>query len=523
MISKHALQAFLSRKLDDYSWLKAKTKRGFLRRISQMGARPHLFKTPPYKHQLVSFYIGICISRFLFLLDMGLGKTKVVLDIFEYLWNNHKTKRALILVPNRVNVDGWREEVELHSRMECKLVLGTSKEKWEQFEEEADLFVTHYPGFVRMVTKKVAAKKKKGKKVLVPDEVALRRIAERFDMLIMDEIHKVKNHNTVTYKALVKLSDMMTFVFGMTGTPFGKDPQNLWPQFYIVDFGETLGTTLGIFREAFFNESFGFGGHRIYKLKKEMKDTLHQVIQNRSIRYEDHECTDMPKRVPVRVPITLTQEAAAYYAPTHDLLTVDMRAGSAKTKNNYAQLREICSGFVMWRDDEGVKNKVVFKDNLKLEALEELAEELPASRKMVIFHEYVESGRMIAAKLKELGYDCAQARGEIKDPAAEIRRFKDEESCRFLAANFASGGTGGNYQVANTVLFFESPSDPITRTQAEKRCTGARQKTYKRVYVYDFVTLGTVEEDIQESLEEGKNLFEEVVNGRRTISRPSYV
>lgn len=521
MISKQAVKAYLDRKLEDYSWLKEKSKHGFVRRISQMGARQHLFKTVPYLHQYVCFYIGICLTRFLFLLDMGLGKTKIVLDIFEFRWNNGEATRMLVLAPNRVNVDGWAEEIELHSRMEFQSVLGSTEEKWRKLEEEADIFVTHYPGFLHMVTKKKSAKKKKrGKKVLEPDESALRRIADRFDVLVLDEIHKIKNHQTVTYRALVKLSKMLPCVYGMTGTPFGKNPENLWPQFNVVDFGETLGTTLGIFREAFFDEKFGYGGHRKYKLKRGMEDTLHQVIQNRSIRYEDTECTDVPKRVDIRVPITISDEAFAYYKPAHATLTEDMRTHRRDVKNNYAQLRQICSGFIMWKDEDGTKEKVVFKDNPKLEQLEELALELPLSRKMVIFHEYIESGRMIAAKLKELGFDCAQARGEIKDPAAEVRRFKNDENCRFLVANLASGSEGGNYQVANTVMFFESPSDPIRRTQAEKRCTGARQKKYKRVYVYDFVTKGTVEEDILESLAEGANLFKLLVNGKATVSIP---
>ncbi len=295
----------------------------------------------------------------------------------------------------------------------------------------------------------------------------------------------------------------------------------MWPQFHIVDRGETLGNTLGIFREAFFDTKFGYGGHRKYVLKKDTQEFLHVMIQNRSIRYEDNECGDMPERVDIRIPITLSVEAVAYYKPTHTELTSDMRLNKQDKKNGYHQLRQICSGFVMWKEEDQ-KIEVLFKDNPKLDAIEELALELPTNRKMVIFHEYVYSGRMIAERLRNSKLDCAEVRGEVKDSIEQVRWFKEDPKCRYLVANIAAGSLGGNYQVANTVVFFESPSGPIPRTQAEKRCTGARQKLYRRVYVYDLVTRGTVEEDILKSLGEGKDLFDLLVNGKASISVPNH-
>ncbi len=61
-----------------------------------------------------------------------------------------------------------------------------------------------------------------------------------------------------------------------------------------------------------------------------------------------------------------------------------------------------------------------------------------------------------------------------------IRRFKKDPKCVCLVANIAAGSVGGNYQVANTVVFFESPSGTIARVQAEKRCSGARQTLFNR-------------------------------------------
>jgi hypothetical protein len=45
---------------------------------------------------------------------------------------------------------------------------------------------------------------------------------------------------------------------GLSGTPFGKEVEDIWSQFYLIDFGETLGTTKGLFLEAFFNSQKNF-------------------------------------------------------------------------------------------------------------------------------------------------------------------------------------------------------------------------------------------------------------------------
>ncbi len=81
----------------------------------------------------------------------------------------------------------------------------------------------------------------------------------------------------------------------------------------------------------------------------------------------------------------------------------------------------------------------------------------------------------------------------------------EEPDCRILVANSVSGGTGLNLQIANYVIFYESPVSPIHRLQAEWRCYRAGQT--KAVFIYDLVVAESVDEKILEFIKEGKNLL----------------
>ena len=112
--------------------------------------------------------------------------------------------------------------------------------------------------------------------------------------------------------------------------------------------------------------------------------------------------------------------------------------------------------------------------------------------------------------------EFVSARGETKDTVQNIRKFKKDDACKILVINLATGAYGPNFQIANYEFFYESPSDPILRSQAEKRCRRPGQKK-NRVYIIDPVVIckNSVEEKILEFLKEGKDLFDCIIEGQK--------
>ena len=101
--------------------------------------------------------------------------------------------------------------------------------------------------------------------------------------------------------------------------------------------------------------------------------------------------------------------------------------------------------------------------------------------------------------------------GKSKNKIEDLRKFTSDPKVRFMLANWRSAGTGGNFQVANYVIFLESPYSPLERSQAEKR---VRPRLQKRTFIYDVVMRGSVDVKLLQYLKEGKDLFQALIRGQ---------
>ncbi|MFH1738369.1 MAG: SNF2-related protein [bacterium] len=315
------------------------------------------------------------------------------------------------------------------------------------------------------------------------------------------------NHRSLQYKIAVGMSRDYPFRVGLTGTPLGRDPQVLWPQFYAVDRGEALGETLGIFRQTFFHETAGYWGGTDRVFKKKMTKDLHRLMAHSAIRYSAAECLDLPEKVAVERPFAMTDEQWSYY---HAVLEQSREQATGNKLLDvggvFVRLRQITSGFVSLSGEPSA-----LAANPKLDSLMELIDELPEDEKLVVFNEFVWTGNQIVAALKERKIKSARLYSGTKDKQGELRWFMENESCRVFVVNSQSGAMGLNLQAAHYVVFYESPVSPIVRQQAEARCR--RQGQEQTVFVYDLFARHTVDQKIMRFLAEGKDLFTALVEG----------
>ena len=109
MYSESSVNAFISRNLDSWDWIKEIPKDSLIAQIYELGGNS--FKTSPFTHQLASFLVGIHKESFLYYLFPGSGKTKIALDILNYLYYNKKIKRTLVLVPYTITIESWKDQI----------------------------------------------------------------------------------------------------------------------------------------------------------------------------------------------------------------------------------------------------------------------------------------------------------------------------------------------------------------------------------------------------------------------------
>lgn len=520
MISKFAIQKFLQRKLDDHDWMKNLSDRKLDALLSEVIPPPY-FHTKPRAHQKVVFLLCTMYPEFLPLLGLGLGKTKIILDLIYHGLFCGDINRTLVLVPNLANIESWAEQCETHQpNLRLARLVGTTEMRQRILENtEANIFVINYDGLVLCSTytdKGLDPKTRKMKTIRFLDREFLDQIGGRFDCIVLDESHKVKNHQSWRYKVCNYLRSHVKVCYAMTGTPVGRDPSALWPQCNIVDRGQTFGDTLTLFRAAFFRTSVNYWGGYEHKFLEPMKPILMRMLKHRSISYTEEECDDLPDLVYTPVIVPMPTEIRRYYTKAVDGL-IQAKGNYHKVKNIFMTLRQLSSGFAMFTDDddeEKVRERIEFDSNPKLDALLDIVEAMPGDRKMVVFHDFIRTGEVIEAALKEMKIGCGRLWSGTKDRAALLSKFNKDPKMVVLICNTASGAAGINLQVANYQVFFESPVSAIDRAQAEKRCH--RMGQTRTVFLYDLIMRPGIDDKIVGFGREGKNLIDSLMGGMIT-------
>lgn len=522
VVAQAAVDGFLDRKFDSYEWIKRATRAELEELLRPLpfcvGDDPDTgAEREPYLHQLACAVIASEMPDFLFFLDMGAGKTAVTFHVYRWHRKFNGLRRLLVCVPKAVNVQSWIDEAEIHAPdLRVMGLLGNAKQRYKLLQKSADIYVINYAGLQTYMTSLQEVKRKRGgakKRKRVIDDKAARKFIDRFNGVVFDESHRIGNHMALVYHECRRFTKAYRIRYALTGTPFGRDPQKLWAQFHCVDNGKTFGHSVGLFRAAFYNAVEKPWAIE-YNFDQRMDKQMRVMLQNRSIYYAENEYAGMRPVSRIPVPVRFSLSASEQYQAVLQRVR-ESRGDADELQSAYLRQRMVTSGFLSVKSELGGRLTLEFDENPKLDMLEELLTDMPESSKALVFHDYVYTGDMIGKRLRKIGIGYSRlGGGATEDPMVAYRKFLREKDRRVLIANNESGGTGINPQrVCNYLFFYESPPDPITRKQAERRVDRPGQK--KKVFIYDLVVKNSVDERILKWLKKGENLFAAVCGGGR--------
>lgn len=518
VVKRSSVTDYFARKLADSAKAKRFTVRALDAKLGQLRPTPR-FATKPYKHQKVCFLLGVKHPQYLLFLDVGTGKTKISLDLVSYWKRLGKIKRTLVLVPYASNVGEWEDQAKLHAP---KLrVVGIDQygreARLEALDEPADVNVITYAGWLHLISTKVRIKKKVR---MVIDEEKARKLERKFTGLIGDECTFLRHRRSLTFRAFYRLAKRCPVRYGLTGTPFDKKPEDLWAQFYATDRGDTLGSTQGIFRAAFFIQKERFWGRGFdYVFDERKMPELSRMIRHRSIRYAQEECSDLPASIggigaeggPMVRPVRLSPETREYYNKIIDGLT-EARGNFTLLDNAYHRMRQLTAGFLVYKDPEGQKVEIRFRKNPKVDALIDLLNELAPDKKVIVYNEYRTSGELICERLKKEKIRHVRIYSKTSDKKGVIAKFKEDKRCRVLVGS-RTIAYGLNLQAnCHYMIFFECPDSSLIRKQVEGRIRRDGQK--KRPHFWDLAIRRTVDEKILRLVRKGKSLHDAIVDGK---------
>lgn len=518
MIHPEVVRDFLRAHRDSHVWVKDLTHAQLDAELARLGFAPARPKRPLDKHQKACLLLGVAFTAFSFWLDMGTGKTRLALELLRYLMQQGDVRHALVLVPSEQSVYGWEKQIQEWRINIPYVALGNSQSanKWEQIDEleVPGFIICTYAGLVWLLSKR-KPKKKKGKVVKRNGKVVMRatrhmslvdRLCKNLDAIVSDESTKLGNQGSAQYMAVRALRKRVGWYYNLAGRPFGRDPEMVWTQQWLVDFGASLGDTLTLFRDAFYNQKRGYFGGFEYTFKETMRPKLADLMLHRSISYDESECgTKSPVKVIVEE-VRLPEDIESYYKKATEAVW-RARGNRNAMKNVFLRMRQLSSGFVGFKDDEtGERAQIVFPLNPKLERLVDLVEAVPLDRKFVIFYEFTHSGRTLCQKLKQMGIGYGWLWSGTKDSRGILQRFDDDKKTRGLVINNKLGAMSLNLQVANYQFDFENPVSIIDKEQMDKRLPRKGQK--RVVYRYELVCRGTVDQKILDFHATGEDLFQ---------------
>ena len=466
------------------------------------------FKTKPYAHQITALEKSWNKKEYAYFMEMGTGKSKVLVDNMAMLYDKGKINGALIIAPKGVYRNWYSQEIPNHlaSHIDHKTVLWTAATSKTKDKEYQQLFKVDYDLHI-LVMNVEAFSTKKGL------EFAAKFINCHKTLMAVDESTTIKTPSAKRTKSICNLGKHAKYRRILTGSPVTKSPLDLYTQCGFLD-EELLG--FGSFysyrnRYAIMVDR-NFGGRRVQiPTGYQRLDELSEILKKFSYRCLKEDCLDLPPKTYVERQVELTEEQTKAYATMKSAALASLKGKMATAPHVLTQmmrLHQITCGHL--RNDDGTITDI---KNNRLDELIKLLDEVEG--KVIIWANYIHDIKHIVERIgKEFGQDSiVQYYGDVSAEQRQenIVKFQDPKSkARFFIGNPQTGGYGITLTCANTVVYYSNGYDLEKRLQSEDRAHRIGQT--KSVTYVDFIAPKTVDEKIVKALRKKMNIANEIMD-----------
>ena len=464
------------------------------------------FKTKPYAHQLTALEKSWNKETYAYFMEMGTGKTKVLIDNMAMLYDKGKIDGALIVAPKGVVKTWYEQEIPTHlpDHIENVTVLWQpnitkkQQEKLEslyEIETALHILVMNVEAFSTEKSMKFASKLLNSHKVL----------------MAIDESTTIKTPTAKRTKNIIKIGKYSKYRRIMTGSPVTKNPLDLYTQCEFLDPFLLNHSSYYSFRNRYAQmKTMHVRGRSIQVVHAfQNLSELSEKLQGFSYRVLKEDCLDLPPKNWTKRHITLSTEQKKVYdqMKKEALATLNGKVTSTMTViTQLMRLQQItCGHFVA---DDGTTQEI--KNNRITELMEVLDE---IEGKAIIWGHWQKDIQSIAGEIEKVygprsvvSYYGLTPQDERQD---NIRRFQDDPECRFMVGTPSTGGYGITLTAANTVIYYSNGYDLEKRLQSEDRAHRIGQK--KNVTYIDIIAEDTVDDKIVKSLRKKINIASEVL------------
>ena len=464
------------------------------------------FKTKPYKHQLTALEKSWNKETFAYFMEMGTGKTKVLIDNMAMLYDKGKIDGALIIAPKGVMGTWYNQELPTHlpKHIDKVAVMWQANINNKQFEKLKSVMAPGHELQI-LVMNVEAFSTDKGK------NFAMDFLIAHNALVAIDESTTIKNPKAKRTKNILGLSHIAKYRRIMTGSPVTKNPLDLYSQCEFLDPSHLDCVSYYSFRNRYAEmKTLHISGRSIqvvshFKNLGELSDQL----QTFSYRVLKEDCLDIPDKIYMKREIELTPQQQKLYKQMKQEALATLNGKTVTTMTALTQLMRLhqitCGHFSA--DDGTIQN---IKNN-RLSELLEIIEEVEG--KAIIWAHYQHDIQTIVKAIEKKygpGSVVHYYGKTLPDQRTKaIKNFKEKEECRFFVGTPQTGGYGLTLVTANTVIYYSNGYDLEKRMQSEDRAHRIGQKG--KVTYIDIIANDTVDNKIVKSLRKKINIASEVM------------
>jgi len=465
------------------------------------------FKTKPYAHQLKALEMSWNKEVFAYFMEMGTGKSKVLLDNVAMLFDKGKINSVLIVAPKGVYKNWYDSEIPEHlaKHIDRNVVLWKALITKEQKIKCDSLFEQDFTKLQILLMNVEALSTRKGL------DFAHQFLNVRKALFAVDESTTIKNPGAKRTKNIIQLSKLGKYRRILTGSPVTKSPLDLYTQCHFLDPYLLDFTSYYAFRNRYAElRTANFSGRSVqvvtgYKNLAELAETLKSF----SYRVLKDDCLDLPPKTFMKRVIQLTPEQKRVYEQMKKMALATLNGKMVTTMNVITQLMRLqqitCGHFKA--DDDSIQN---IKNNRITELMDVLEE---VEGKAIIWAHWRHDIDTIVESIEDkYPGSVVTYYGDTttEDRQKAIKKIQDPESkVRFLVGTPQTGGYGITLTGASTMIYYSNGYDLEKRQQSEARIDRIGQK--KPMTYIDILAEDTIDEKIVKSLRKKVNIATEIM------------
>ena len=454
------------------------------------------YKLKPFAHQIEAIKFGLTHDKWLLLDSPGLGKTSSIIHLAEELRYQRGLKHCLIICGIASLRANWEKEIEKHSNLDYitigKNVNSRGNVTWAKIVDRADELKNIINEFFVIINVEM----------LVYDSVvaAINNSKNEFDMIVVDEVHKVKGSKASRSNNLLKLNKA-NYRIGLSGTLIMNNALDSYMPLKFIDGDKS---TLTNFKKLYC-EFGGISGSQIIGFKN--LDVLKDEIEHVGLRRTKN-LMDLPPKNIINEYVEMSDEHRKFYNNVRKGIKeecdkIDLKPNNILSLTTRLKQATTCPSVLTSSPVE----------SSKIERCLDLVEEIVSQGdKVVIMSTYKEPVYRLETLLKQ--YSPLIATGDMNDNVVSdnIDKFQNDNTHKVFIATSAKCGTGITLNRARYMICIDQAWTAAAQEQTTDRIH--RINNTEPVFIYNLICENTIDEKISKILDRKKALGDFIIDDK---------